>query len=158
MGQELNQFINFKYPEYAFGFALTIPLKNRSAQADNARASLQERQSEISVQSTQNQIGVEVRTASISLMQAKAAVAAAVSAVEFSRQSEDAEEKKRAAGLSTPYNVILAQRNLLDAQLAEVQTRATYANALVEMQRSMGVIMEKSHIDPEDALRGRITQ
>jgi outer membrane protein len=158
VGQELNQFINFKYPEYAIGFALTIPLKNRSAQADNARSSLQERQSEISVQSTQNQVGVEVRTASITLMQARAAVAAAVSAVEFSRQSEDAEEKKRAAGLSTPYNVILAQRNLLDAQLAEVQTRATYANALVEMQRSMGVIMEKSHIDPEDALRGRITQ
>jgi outer membrane protein len=158
VGQELNQFINFKYPEYAIGFALTIPLKNRSAQADNARSSLQERQSELSVQSTQNQIGVEVRTASISLTHAKAAVTAAVAAVEFSRQSEDAEEKKRAAGLSTPYNVILAQRNLLDAQLAEAQTRATYANALVEMQRAMGVIMEKSHIDPEDALRGRITK
>jgi len=69
----------------------------------------------------------------------------------------DAEEKKRAAGLSTPYNVILAQRNLLDAQLAEVQAHATYANALVEMQRSMGVLMERSHIDPEDAIRGQIT-
>jgi len=157
-GQELNQFISVKYPEYAIGFALTIPIKNRSALADNARAGMQERQSELSVQSTQNQIGVEVRTASISLMQAKAAVTAATAAVEFSRQSEDAEEKKRSAGLSTPYNVILAQRNLLDAQLIEVQARATYANALVEMERSTGVIMEKSHIDPEDAVRGRISQ
>ena len=157
-GQELNQFFRVKYPEYAIGFALTIPIKNRSALADNARSSLQERQSEISVQNTQNQIGVQVRTASISLMQAKAAVTAAAAAVEFSRQSEDAEEKKRAAGLSTPYNVILAQRNLLDAQLTEVQARASYANALVEMQRATGVLMEKSHIDPEDALRGHIAQ
>ena len=158
VGQELSQFFRVKSPEYAIGFALTIPIKNRSAQADNSRASLQERQAEISVQNTQNQIGVEVRAASISLMQAKAAVTAAASAVEFSRQSEDAEEKKRAAGLSTPYNVILAQRNLLEAQLTEAQARASYASALVEMERATGVLMEKSHIDPEDAVRGHITQ
>jgi outer membrane protein len=158
VGQELSQVFRVKYPEYAVGFALTIPIKNRSAQADNARATLQERQAELVVQNTQNQIGVEVRAASISLTQAKAAVTAATSAVEFSRQSEDAEEKKRAAGLSTPYNVILAQRNLLEAQLTEAEARARYANALVEMERSMGVLMEKSHIDPEDAIRGHVRQ
>jgi HAE1 family hydrophobic/amphiphilic exporter-1 len=157
-GQELNQFIHVKYPEYAIGFALTIPIKNRSALADNARASMLERQSEISLQRTQNHIGVEVRSASIRLIQAKAEATAAASAVEFSRQSVDAEQKKRAAGLSTPYNVILAQRNMLEAQLTEVQAHATYAKALVEMERSMGVLLEKSHIDPESAIRGRITQ
>jgi outer membrane protein TolC len=158
VSQELNQFIGVKYPEYAIGFALTIPIKNRSAQADNARASLQERQSEISLQSTENQIGIEVRTASINLMQAKAVVAAAASAVDFSRQTLDAEQKKAAAGLSTPYNIILDQRNLLEAQLAEVQARASYANALVEMELSTGVLLDKSHISAEDAIRGRITQ
>ncbi|PYU28000.1 MAG: hypothetical protein DMG32_04040 [Acidobacteria bacterium] len=157
-GQELNQLIHVKYPEYAIGFSLTIPIKNRSAQADNARASMQERQSQLSKQRTQNQIGVEVRSASIKLTQAKAEVTAASSAVEFSRQSLDAEQKKRAAGLSTPYNVILAQRNLLDAQLAEVQARATYAKALVEMERSTGVLLEKSHVDAERAILGRVTQ
>ena len=158
LGQELNQFIGVKSPEYAIGFALTIPIKNRSAQADNARASLQERQSEISLQSTENQIGIEVRTASINLMQAKAVVAAAASAADFSRQTLEAEQKKQAAGLSTPYNIILDQRNLLEAQLAEVQARSSYANALVEMERSTGVLLDKSHINPEDAMRGRITQ
>ncbi len=158
VSQELNQFISVKYPEYAIGFALTIPIKNRSAQADNARASLQERQSEISLQSTENQIGIEVRTASINLMQAKAVVAAAASAVDFSRQTLDAEQKKAAEGLSTPYNIILDQRNLLEAQLAEVQARASYANALVEMELSTGVLLDKSRISAEDAIRGRITQ
>ncbi len=158
LGQELNQFISVKYPEYAFGFALTIPIKNRSALADSARASMVEQQSEIALQRTQTQIGVEVRSASINLMQAKSITAAAASAVEFSRQSLDAEQKKRVAGMSTPYNVILSQRNLLSAQLAEVQARATYARALVEMERSMGVLLEKNHIDPEDALKGRLTQ
>ena len=157
-GQELSQFIHVKYPEYAVGFSLVIPIKNRTGQADNLRARMQERQAELSMQRTQNQIGVEVRSASIKLIQAKAEATAAASAVEFSRQSEDAEEKKRTAGLSTPYNVILTQRNLLDAQLAEVQAHAAYAKALVEMERSMGVLLEKSHIDPESAIRGRFTQ
>jgi outer membrane protein TolC len=158
LAQELNQFIQVKYPEYAIGFALTIPIKNRSALADNARASFQEQQSEVSLQRTQNQIGVEVRSASTKLMQAKAEAAAAASAVDFSTQALDAEQKKRVAGLSTPYNVILAERNLLDAQLAQVQARAIYAKALVEMERSMGVLLEKSHIDPEGAVQGHITQ
>lgn len=54
--------------------------------------------------------------------------------------------------------MILAQRNLLDAQLTEVQTRVTYANPLVEMERSMGILLEKSHIDAEGALQGRIAR
>jgi outer membrane protein len=158
LSQELNQFIHVKYPEYAIGFALTIPIKNRTALADNARASLLERQSEIVLQRTNNQIGVEVRSASTKLMQAKAETSAADAAVQFSAQALDAEQKKRVAGLSTPYNVILAQRNLLDAQLTEVQARATYAKAMVEMERSMGVLLEKSHIDAESALEGHVTQ
>jgi outer membrane protein len=158
VGQELSQFIHVKFPEYAIGFALTIPIKNRSAQADNARANLQERQSELSLQGTENQIGIEVRTASINLTQAKAVVAAAASAVDFSRQTLDAEQKKAAAGLSTPYNIILDQRNLLEAQLVEVQARASYANALVEMEVSTGILLEKSHISAEDAIRGHVTQ
>ena len=158
LGQELNQFINFRYPEYALGFSLTIPIKNRSALADNARASLLERQAEISFQRTQNQIGMEVRSASIKLMQAKAETTAADSVVNFSKQSLDSEQKKRAAGLSTPYNVILAQRNVLDAQLTAVQARVTYAKALVEMERSMGILLDKNHIDVEGALEGRIAR
>ncbi len=158
VAQELNQLVNFRSPEYAIGFDLTIPIKNRSALADNARSSFQERQDKIALQSTENQVSLEVRSARINLIQDKAQVTAGVAAVDLSRQTLEAEQKKLAAGLSTPYNIILDQRNLLQAQLAEVQARATYANALVEMARSTGVIREKSHIEPEDALRGKIVR
>jgi len=158
LAQELNQLVNFRAPEYAFGFNLTIPIKNRSALADNARSSLQEQQAEIALRSTEKQVSLEVRSARINLLQDKAQVAAGVAAVDLSRQTLEAEQKKLAAGLSTPYNIILDQRNLLQAQLAEVQARAIYANALVEMARSTGVIREKSHIEPEDAFRGKIVR
>lgn len=158
LGQELNQFVHFRYPEYAIGLSLTIPIKNRSAQADYARASLLERQAEVTFQRTQNQVGLEVRSAITKLMQARAMASSAQSLLEFSKQSLGAEQKKQAAGLSTPYDVILAQRTLLDAQLANVQARVNYAKALVEMERSMGVLPEKSHVDIEEALQGRIVR
>ena len=158
LGQELNQFIRFKYPEYAVGFSLTIPIRNRSAIADNIRSNLEERQAETSLQETQNLIEVQVRSGIITSMQANSQVAATRESVDYSRRALTAEQEKQAAGLSTPYDVILAQRNLLDAQLADVQARVRYAKALVMLNRSMGVLAEKSHINEEDAFRGRISQ
>jgi outer membrane protein len=151
----LSQSLRWNYPDYSFGLSLTIPIKNRSAQADNLRARLEERQAETALQNTRNQINLEVRNAVIGLMQAKAQVQAARQALEFERQTVDAEEKKLAAGVSTPYNVILVQRDLLTAELAEVKARTNYAKARVEMDRSTGVLLEKNHIDPAEVPRGQ---
>ena len=151
--QALSQTAQWDHPDFAFGLSFTLPIKNRSAQADNVRARLEERQSETTLQNTRNQINLEVRNAVIGLMQSKAQVGAAHQAVEFEKETVDAEEKKLAAGVSTPYNVILVQRDLLTAELAEVQARANYAKARVEMDRSMGVMLEKNHIDPEEVPR-----
>ena len=59
----------------------------------------------------------------------------------------------RAAGVSTSYNVILVQRDLLSAELAEVQARTNYAKARVELERAMGVTLERNHIDPVEVPR-----
>ena len=154
----LGQVGGYNFPSYAFGFSLVIPIRNRSAQADNARANLEERQSEIDLQRTRNQIALEVRNAVIGLMQAKSQVEAAAKAVQFERQTLDAEQKKLAAGTSTPYSVILVQRDLLAAELSEVQARAAYAKARVEMDRATGVMLEKNHIDPAEVPRGEFAQ
>ena len=139
----MGQVFRFSYPEYAFGLSFTIPLFNRSAQADSIRARLEQRQSETDLQGTRNGIALEVRTAVIALIQAKAQVEAAHKAVDLTDQQLKAEEEKLMGGLSTPYNVIQIQRDLLVAQLNEVQARATYAKALVELDRSTGILDTK---------------
>jgi outer membrane protein len=153
-GRAMTQLAHFNYPDYAIGLSVVIPIKNRSAQADNIRARLEEQQAEYALQGTRNQIALEVRNAVIGLMQAKSQVEAAQKAVQFEKQTVDAEQKKLAAGTSTPYQVVLVQRDLLSAQLAEVQARSNYAKAHVEMDRSMGVMLEKYRIDPQEAPRG----
>lgn len=157
-GSAMTQLAHFDYPSYSVGVSLVIPIKNRSAQADNLRARLEQRQTETSLQRTRNQIALEVRNAVIGLMQTKAQVEAAQKTVEFERQTLDAERKKLAAGTSRPYNVILVQRDLLNAQLAAVQARAGYAKARVEMDRATGVLLEKNQIDPAAAPRGEFSK
>ncbi|OFW40852.1 MAG: hypothetical protein A3J28_17300 [Acidobacteria bacterium RIFCSPLOWO2_12_FULL_60_22] len=152
----LGQVRRFDFPEYSVGFALTIPIANRSAQADDLRARLELRQAETALQRTRNQIRLEVQNAIVALLQARAQIAAASKATDRSKQTLDAEEKKLQAGVSTPYNVIRVQRDLQTAQFAEVEARVTYAKARVALEQAMGVTLEKNHIALDDVIQGQL--
>jgi outer membrane protein TolC len=138
--QAVRQVRGFDFPDYAFGFSFSVPLNNSSARADSVRARLEQRQDEVALQQTRNRIALEVRKAVIGLVQAKAQVEAARQAVGLAEQSLAAEETRLLSGMSTAYNVIQRQRDLRAARLAEVQARANYAKALVEMSRSTGAL------------------
>lgn len=154
----LDQMISGNFPEYSFGINMTIPLRNRSAQADNLRAQLETQQSQITLQSLQNQIDLGVRQALVGLVQGKAQVEAAHEAAVLAQQTLVAEKEKLAAGVSTYYNVTLRQRDLASAQYAEVQALDAYAKALVAMDQARGQVLERNGITFDDALRGTINQ
>ncbi len=141
--QALRQVRNWTYPEWAVGFSFSMNLRNRAAEADCYRTKLERQQTETSLQRTRNSITLEVRKALIALIQNKAQVEAAHKAVQLSGETLAAEEIKLAEGASIPYEVIRRQRDLRSAQLAEVQARVDYAKALVELDRSMGILDTK---------------
>ncbi|MBI3894369.1 MAG: TolC family protein [Acidobacteria bacterium] len=154
----LRQTFGGDFPEYAGGISLSLPIRNRAAQADNLRAQLESSQSEIGLQKTRNQIALEVRQATTGLIQGKAQVEAAHQASRLAQQTFDAEQKKLAAGISTPYQVVLRQRDMETAQRAEVQAVVNYAKALVEMDRSMGTTLNRNGIEMLDAWSGTISR
>jgi outer membrane protein len=148
--------VQAKYPQVAFGVTINFSVHNRQAQADSIRSRLELQQSQDTLVRTQSQIEVDVQNALIATTQAKAQVTAAREAVRLEMQKLDAEQKKLAGGLSTSYNVILVQRDLFTAQLAEVQARDAYAKARVALDQAMGVTLENSHVSLDDALRGTL--
>jgi outer membrane protein TolC len=152
-GTSFSEAIKFKYPQFAFGVTLSFPLHNRQAQADSIRSRLELQQSKDTLVRTQSQIEVDVQNAFIAATQSKAQVTAARQAVRLEEQLVRAEQIKLAAGLSTSYNVILIQRDLLTAQLAEVQARDTYAKARVTLDQAMGTTLDTAHVSLDDALR-----
>jgi outer membrane protein TolC len=156
LGSALSNMINNNFPTYAGGVTFAIPLRNRSAQADNARALLDERQQQTQYRQTQNTIVLNVRNTIIALQQDRAQVAAAEKARNLAQQTLDAEQKKYQLGSSTSYNVVLRSRDLTAAQGTELRAKVNLEEALVNFNQAMGRTLEVSRITMADALRGKV--
>jgi outer membrane protein TolC len=158
MSAALGQSFNGTYPEYAAGFTMNIPIRNRSAQADNLRSQLERNQLLISTQQLRNTISLEVRKAIIGLVQGKAQVEAAQKASGLARDLWQGEKDKLEAGASTSYQVILLERDFTSAKQAEVAAMVTYAKAIVEMDRARGATLDRNGIEFSDALSGTVSK
>jgi outer membrane protein TolC len=156
LGSALSNMINNNFPTYAAGVTFAIPLRNRSAQADNARALLDERQQQTQYRQTQNTIVLNVRNTIIALQQDRAQVAAAEKARNLAQQTLDAEQKKYQLGSSTSYNVVLRSRDLTAAQGTELRAKVNLEEALVNFNQAMGRTLEVNRITMADALRGKV--
>ena len=153
LAQSLRQVARGSFPEYAVWFALSIPLRNRAAQADNVRARLEQRQSEVQLRRTRTTIELEVRRAIIGIEQSRAQAEAARKALDLTRQILEAEGIKLQEGISSPYRLTQLQRDLIAAQRADVEARVSYVKAVVELSRATGETLEKNHITMDDILR-----
>jgi outer membrane protein TolC len=157
-GNVLQQLFFRNFPNYTVGVQLNIPLRNRAAQANMITQELNLRQSQLSVQKLVNQIRVDVQTALTAVQQARAQYQAAVKARVLQEQTEDAEEKKLAVGASTPYNVILMQRDMWAAQDAEVLAEETYIIARVQLDWATGATLEKNNVHIDEAKAGLVSR
>jgi outer membrane protein len=157
-GSTLNQLINSTAPDKGAGLQLTIPLRNRSAQADQVRAQLEYRQAQMRLQQLENVVRIEVRNAQYSLQQNRASVEAATAAVELARQSLDAEQKKYALGASTTTLVLQAQRDRTQAESNLVSAKSSYEKSRVELDRATGLTLDYNGILLSDAERGQVSK
>jgi outer membrane protein len=157
-GNVLGQVFSRNFPNYSVGLQLSIPLRNRNAQANYATAAVTLRQSELSVQKLVNQIHVDVQNALITLQQARAQYAAASKSRILQEQTLDAEQKKYAVGASTPFLVIQAQRDLATAGGAQVVAEAQYIQARLQLDVATGRALDVYNIEIDEARKGRMSK
>jgi outer membrane protein len=157
-GTVLSQLFARNFPNYAAGFNLNIPLRNRAAQAQVINDELALRQQQLGLQRLENQVRVDVQNALIGLTQARAQYLSATKQRVLMAQTLDAEQKKLALGASTIYNVIQDQQALTAAESNEVTARANYARARVELDRATGQILVSNNISLDEAFRGVVTR
>jgi len=149
---------NNNSPDYAVGLNVSIPLRNRAAQADQIRSQLEYRQAQLHLQQLQNQIGIEVRNAQFALLQNRSRVDAARKARDLASQTFDIEQKKKVLGASTSNLVLQADRDLAQAESNFVAAMSTYEKSRVELDRATGLTLAHSGIEIEDAERGQVRQ
>ncbi|MGD1070526.1 MAG: TolC family protein [Bryobacteraceae bacterium] len=154
-GSALAQVLARDYPTYSIGLNLTLPLRNRVAQADLARDELQLKQTQVRTKQLENTIRVQVEDALIALRRSRAAYDAAVETRRLQEQSLEIEQERFDVGLSTNFLVIQYQSYVAQARSTEVAARGAYAKSWTQLDSVMGTILQVHNITLEDAYKGR---
>ena len=153
-GDALTSAFHNNFPDYQVALNVQIPIRNRSAQADNQRSILTQRQLEAQLQQLKNAALLDVRNTYIALAQDRARVDAASKARELQQQTFDAEQKKYQLGASTVYLVIQTQRDLINAQGNELRALADLVEAKANYERAVGRTLEVNRVTIADAKSG----
>ncbi len=150
----LGQIFRRNFPDYQVSLDVTIPLRNRQAQADLTATLLERRQSEIQLRQTENAIRVEVQNAVIGVEQARARYDAAIKGLVLQEQTLEAEQKKFDLGASTIFLVVQAQRDVALARSQEIAAMNNYAIAKIDLDNALGRTLEANGITLAEAFDG----
>jgi outer membrane protein len=157
-GNSLEQILRRDYPSYSVGINLTLPVRNRIAQADLARDEIQLRQSQVRTKQLENQIRVEVEDALIALQRTRAAYDAAVETRNLQEQSLSIEQERFNVGLSTNFLVIQYETQAAQARSTEVIARGAYAKARTQLERAIGMTLSNHSVSIDEALKGQVAR
>lgn len=150
----MSQVFHNNFPSYTVALNVIVPIRNRVAQADYQRATLEQRQLQAALQQLKNSAILDVNTYYVALVQDRARVEAASKARDLQQQTFDAESKKYQLGASTVYNVILTQRDLITARGSELRALADLAEAKANFERALGRTLEVNNVNIADSGKG----
>jgi outer membrane protein len=141
---------------YQAGVQLTLPLRNRVAEADAARDTVQLRQVQARTEKLAAQVREDVETAVVALQTAEAAYQAASSSRDYQSQLLDAERDKLSVGQSTDLAVLQNEAYLAQALSTEIAARSNYMKARLSLDHALGDLLEKNHVELDDAIKGQL--
>jgi outer membrane protein TolC len=145
---------NNSAPDKGVGVNINVTLRNRTAQADQARSQMEYRQTQMRLQQLYTQIRIQVTNQQYALTNDRAQVQAAQAARDYAAQSLDAEEKKYKLGASTTTNVLQQGRNLAVAENSLISATAAYAKDRSMLRQLMANTLEQYGISIQSAATG----
>jgi outer membrane protein len=157
-GGTLSQLVNSSAPDKGATLSLTMPLRNRAAQATQVRSEFESQQAQLHLQQLENQVRIEVRSARFGVQQNRASVDSAQAALDLARQSLAYEQKKFDLRASTSVLVLQNQAALVQAEATLISANVSYEKAVVELDRSLGLLLEHAGILISDSERAQVTQ
>ncbi len=149
---------NSSSPDKGVGVNITIPLRNRAAQADQSRSQMELRQSQMRLQQLYTQVRIQVINGQYALTNDRAQVMAAEAGRAFAAQSLDAEQKKYKLGASTTANVLQQGRALAISENTLISATAAYAKDRAALLQLLSNTLDKYSISLVGAASGEIGQ
>jgi outer membrane protein len=145
-GQALNQVFGFGYPVYGMGFTLTLPIHNRSAQADLGDALVSRRRDLYSERRIRQTITLDVTNAVHQLEQSKLSMQAAKTSYSLAKKNLQAQQHKYELGAGQIQFVLQAQTELAQAEQSLVNAQVGYRLAVTAVQHATGRLLDRFHV------------
>ena len=149
-GTSLKNMLRNEFRTWSVGLQINLPLQNRAAKANLARARETTRQVDLQTRRQLQTIELEVRNAVQSVEIARMRIEAARSARQYAEKQLEGEEKKFAAGLSITYFILQRQTELAQARGVELRAMADYNKSIAELQRIISTTLSSNSIEIRD--------
>jgi len=150
--QAMRDALHFKYKNWSVSLSLDIPMNSVFSRAAQAQAKTGLDQEIARMKQTEQNIYIGIRAAVRAVQTNYECVGARRTARELSEQKLDAEEAKLKVGLSENFKVLTYQRDLAEARTAELRALIDYTLSLGQLDKAMGISLEKRSIKLTDAL------
>ncbi|MFP4037479.1 MAG: TolC family protein [Desulfobacteraceae bacterium] len=133
--------------DLAAGLNLRFDLGERDSRARLERAELSREQAREALDNLAELVEMDVRKAYIVLQGARQQITASRATLDLEQEKVRIETEKFRVGRSTSFMVAQAQRDLVRARIQEINAVVEYLNALVELHRQDGSLLERLGVD-----------
>lgn len=146
LGNALNDVFQNQSPVYEGSLTLSLPIRNRQAQAAEASARLTQQAQGTIYQEDKNAIFVSVNSAMVTLKQDRASLAAAKEAVKYQQITYDNTKKEFELGTAFAYQVVLQEQQLASYEGLELTAEVNLAAAEWNFNSAMSRTLAVNHI------------
>ncbi|MDP9053456.1 MAG: TolC family protein [Acidobacteriota bacterium] len=146
-GQSLSALASGKFTTAQVGVQISLPLRNRTAHAQEAVSLAEGRRLKTVRQQLEMAIEQDVRNALQTDSSARARLDAAISARQYAEQQYSSEQRQFQAGTSTVFLVLQRQSELITARTREVRASADLGEAQANYDRSVARTIEARGIE-----------
>jgi outer membrane protein len=142
----LNNTISRDYYQWEVGLRLSYPLGNRSAKSKLTASRLKVAQTLLNIKDLEKNIIVEVREAVRQIKTESKRVQATRIARKLAEEKLNAEEKKLEVGLSTSFEVLEFQEDLVEEQSNEIRALIDYNKSKTRLRQVLATTLDAHNI------------
>ena len=145
-GRDLRNLLNGDTRNITVGVAISIPFKNKTAEANLAGARIQKEQLQASTRSQEQVIEVDVRNSAQAVESARQRVLSAREARVNAEAQLEGEQRLYQVGRSTTFLLFQRENALANARASELRAETDYNKALADLQRATSTTLRVNNV------------
>ena len=147
LGQSLDNLWHGKFPTTEVQLQVSLPIHNRSADANLSRSRAEERRVQDQTDQTELNIEADVRNTLQTMQSAELRLQTARLAQNSAEEQYNSEQRQFHAGTSTLFLVQTRQSTMIAARSAERRAESDLAEAISSFQRAIGSLLKEHNIN-----------